>query len=115
MTPLQNQEQFETLWHPSQSTKPLALPVIVYFTARWCKACKRLDWAALREAFPPSKVTFMICDIDENDYTGGYVGCRSIPGFFVIHAGAGKKISGPFTNSSTATVQEWLQTVLEQS
>lgn len=113
MTPLLNQEQFESLWHPSQPTKPLHKPIIVYFTARWCKACKRLDWPVLRAAFPPEKVTFMICDIDENEYTPGYVGCRSIPGFFIILPN--KQIKGPYTNSSTPAVQEWLALALEDN
>lgn len=109
MTPLQTQEEFEKIWHPKQPTKPIVKPVVIYFTAKWCKPCKRIDWQTLHAAFS-SSIDFMLCDIDVNDYTGGYVGCRSIPGFLMITPK--KQLIGPITNSSTEAVHEWLSSSL---
>ena len=48
MIPLQTQEQFENLLKPVQDNGALAEDaVVVYFTASWCGACKRLDFESL--------------------------------------------------------------------
>ena len=48
MIPLQTQEEFEKLYKETA----LKAPILIYFTASWCGACKRLDWEFLKEEFP---------------------------------------------------------------
>lgn len=101
---LQSQEQFEILLGkiPTQDTIPPL--IIVYFTANWCKACKRLDLALIQGTLPTA--TWFKCDIDQNDYTAGYCGIRSIPTFLVIQD---KKVVSQLGDSRTEKVVEWLQ------
>ncbi len=110
MTRLQTQDQFEQLWQPKQPVAAFKAPLIVYFTVNWCKPCKRLDWTAIRQAFPTAD--FMLCDCEENEYTPGYLGVHGFPTFVILTPA--KKLIGPFTNSDTTTVIQWLQDNLPQ-
>ena len=103
MMPLQSQEQFEGLLGKVPTDEQIPPFFIVYFTARWCGACKRLDLSKIVESLP---VTWYKCDIDENDYTPGYCGVKSIPAFLVVK---NKKVFGPFGDSRTEKVIEWLK------
>lgn len=103
MIPLQTQEEFETLYKGS-----LKSPILIYFTASWCGACKRLDWEFLKEEFPDLPV--YICDIDQNKYTPGYCGVRSIPNFVLMPPS--KKLE-QFQSSETAKVATWLYKCLK--
>jgi len=105
MIPLQSQEMFETLFN---TNSPLTSPALVYFTAPWCGACKRIKWEFLMEEFP--NLTIYKCDIDENKYTPGYCQVRSIPSFAMIHPG--RKLTGPIQSSETAKVAAWIHTTL---
>jgi thioredoxin-like negative regulator of GroEL len=104
MTYLQSQEELEKLLGKIPSEEPLPDFVILYFTAKWCTACKRLDLQAIQETVP--KATWLKCDIDLNDYTAGYCGIRSIPSFLVIQ---NKKVTSQLTDSRTEKVVEWLK------
>lgn len=101
---LQTQEEFETLLGKIPTEKPLPSLIVIYFTATWCKACKRLDLQAIQGTVP--KATWMKCDIDKNDYTPGYCGIRSIPTFLVIQD---KKVVSQLSDSRTEKVVEWLK------
>lgn len=96
--PLQTQEEFETLYKGD-----LKAPILIYFTASWCGACKRLDWEFLSQEFPDLPV--YICDIDQNKYTPGYCGIRSIPNFVLMPPS--KKLEN-LQSSDTAKVASWL-------
>ena len=98
MIPLQSQEQFETIYKSK-----LEEPILIYFTASWCGACKRLDWKFLNEEFPDLKV--YKCDVDENKYTPGYCGVRSIPNF--VFMPLNKKLQ-QLQSSETAKVAAWI-------
>jgi thioredoxin-like negative regulator of GroEL len=101
---LQDQQQFEVLLGKIPSEKPIPSLIVIYFTATWCKACKRLNLEEIRQTL--SKATWMKCDIDKNDYTPGYCGIRSIPTFLVIQD---KKVVSQLSDSRTEKVVEWLK------
>lgn len=107
MIPLLRQETFEQLIGRLPSEQPLPSLVVVYFTASWCGACKRLDLQRLMDF--ASKATWFKCDIDENDYTAGFCGIRSIPTFLVIRD---QKVVGTLGDSRTEKVAEWLKSFL---
>jgi thioredoxin-like negative regulator of GroEL len=106
MTLLRTQEEFEVLLGrvPVSTDKPIPPFVIIYFTAVWCKACKKLDLDAIRAVVP--KATWLKCDIDRNDYTAGYCGIKSIPTFLVIQD---KKVVSQLGDNRTEKVVEWLK------
>ena len=104
LPPLPNQEYFEGLIARTNSGaaefKPL---VIIYFTASWCGACKRLDLPALVASRPDAQ--WFVCDVDDNNYTPGYCGIKTIPAFQAISYG---KTMPLFSNSSMPAVGAWL-------
>lgn len=108
---LMNQEEFEQLIGRGEPLPPDAtLPyfTVVYFTANWCGACKRLDMATLESSTP--EVNWLKCDVDVNNYTAGFCGIRSIPTFLAI---IDKKIVGQLSSSSTEQVYDWIQEKLQ--
>ena len=101
MIPLQTQEQCENLLKPVQDKGALAEEaVVVYFSASWCGACKRIDFTSLLSNTPKNIVWYK-CDVDENNYTLGYCGLSKLPSFAVIKNG---KFVGKFSSSDTMTV-----------
>ena len=107
MTPLPDQELFECLLCKKED--PVRLPTVpvcavVWFTAKWCGPCKRVDPAKLITEFP--MVVFYKCDVDENDYTAGYCNVRAIPTFLAIEKG---KVLGTFQSSSTDDISTWIR------
>jgi thioredoxin-like negative regulator of GroEL len=108
MTLLRTQEEFEVLLGRSPSENPIPLLTVIYFTAKWCNACKKLNVDEIQSVLP--KANWLKCDIDLNDYTAGYCGIRSIPTFLVIRE---KKILGQLGDSRTEKVVEWLKRFVE--
>ncbi len=104
MTLLQTQEEFEILLGRVPTEKPVPSFVVVYFTAEWCKACKKLDLETILSVVP--NATWLKCDIDKNDYTAGYCGIRSIPTFLVIRD---MKVVSQLGDSRTDKIVEWLK------
>ena len=107
MAPLPDQEYFEALIGKRTDDRLVkrgaARFVVIYFTAKWCGACKRLDLTKICSGFPG--IVFYKCDIDENDYTAGYCGINSIPTFLYIQDG---KILGTLGSSDTQKVGDWI-------
>jgi len=105
--PLTTHDIFEKLYENNS----LTAPVLIYFTADWCGACKRIDWGFLEEEFPSLPV--YRCDVDVNKYTPGFCQVRSIPNFIIMHPG-NKNMTGPFQASDTAKIATWIQTSLRK-
>ncbi len=103
MMSLPSQEFFESLIKKNPP-KPHAPIVIILFSASWCKPCQRLDKDFLVGL--SDKIKWYKCDIDENDYTFGYCGGRSIPAFLAIVNGNAQPL---FVSSDTMKVAEWMK------
>ena len=100
MIPLRTQEEFEHLYKEEK----LKAPILIYFTATWCGACKKLDWPFIQEEFP--ELTIYKCDIDENKYTPGFCQVKSIPHILIMTPS--KKIEN-LVSSDTAKVAAWIK------
>ena len=98
------QAEFETLIgrgeYPDAEVPPFT---VVYFTATWCGACRSIDLNALMAVFP--NVNWLKCDVDQNTYTHGYCGLRSIPAFVAIK---NKKIVGSLQSNDTKKIADWV-------
>ena len=105
MKNLGTQQDFEVLMGRLPSTTPPPDLNVVYFTAAWCGACKRLSMSGIEAVFPD--VNFLKCDVDANDYTPGFCGVRAIPAFVVVKKG---KVVGPFQSSDNKEVTDWIKT-----
>ena len=78
--------------------------VIILFTASWCGPCGKLDKDYLVGL--SNNIKWYKCDIDENKYTPGYCGVKSIPAFLAIVNG---KVKPLFTSSDTLKVTDWIK------
>lgn len=101
---LMTQDEFEQLLGRQPSEVELPRFTVIYFTANWCGACRRLDLPALEAAFPA--VNWLKCDVDQNHYTPGYCGVRSIPTFLIV---ADQKVVGTLTNNQNEAVAAFIQ------
>lgn len=103
MTDLPSQEFFESLIkkNPSKPHDPI---VIIKFGATWCGPCRRLDIDFLINL--SDQIKWYECDIDENDYTPGYCGVKSIPAFLAIVNG---NVQPLFVSSDTIKVAQWIK------
>lgn len=106
MEELKTQAQFEhEIW---QTNKPDLF--IVYFTAPWCSACRRLDMNSIVIGRP--NVRFYKCDSDVNQYTASFCGVRSLPTFVAFR---NRKVVDQISNSSTSAIKEWLADLCVQN
>jgi len=103
MMPLPSQEFFESLIkkNPPKPHEPI---VIVKFGAKWCAPCKRIDKEFLVGL--SDKIKWYDCDVDDNDYTPGYCGVKSIPAFLAIINGQPQPL---FMSSDTLNVAQWIK------
>ena len=98
------QEEFEILIGKGQEDVPVPTGVtVIYFTATWCGACRSVKPDALEAAMP--SVTWLKCDVDQNNYTSGYCGVRAIPTFLVVKNG---KILGTLQANQNEKVLAWV-------
>jgi len=109
MTPLQDQIMFESLIKKNPS-KPHDPRIVIAFTASWCGPCKRVNKSYLMEL--DNQIKWYLCDVDENEYTVGYCGVRSIPAFLAIVNGQAQPL---FVSSDTMAVAQWIKGGFKQT
>ena len=105
MIPLTTQEQYEDLWFGRMPHTPLFL---IWFTARWCGPCKRLDVAVLSAAAETAGIPFYVCDAAVNNYTPGFCDVNAFPTFMMLKP---RSVVARLKSSDTATVCSWIDTV----
>jgi hypothetical protein len=108
---LATQELFERMWFLPPGDAPLSgmrssdKGWIVWHSAAWCGPCKMLDIRLIEEIAARKGLTIWKCDVDQNEYTSGYLGVRSIPTFqFMVP----KKIVDTIQSADTTKVMEWI-------
>ena len=108
---LMNQEEFEQLLGRQPVPEGTVVPYfsVIYFTASWCGACRKLNIPALEAALP--EVNWLKCDVDQNNYTPGYCGVRSIPTFLIV---ANKQVVDTYTSSDNVKVEAWIRQHMAQ-
>lgn len=112
MNPLSQHEYFEKMIGRAPADEGEVLPsfAVIYFTARWCGACKKLKLDDIVNVTPKGTAWFK-CDVDDNNYTAGYCNIGSIPTFLVI---ANKQVVGQLSSSNTAGVCVWLEDMVSK-
>jgi thioredoxin-like negative regulator of GroEL len=111
MISLQTQDQLEALLRRGEYKNAQVAPLVaIYFTADWCGACRRLNLQEILAEVPEAR--WHICDVDENNYSAGFCGVRSIPSFMLIFNGQPSQL---FTNSDTNAVIHWIRANIHQA
>jgi thioredoxin-like negative regulator of GroEL len=82
---------------------------VVYFTAKWCATCKKLNLAAVLDRF--KGLRWHLCDIDDNEETYNECGITKIPTFMAIVNG--KPIKNTLQSSDADKVIEWLSEIID--
>jgi thioredoxin-like negative regulator of GroEL len=104
MIDLPNQEFLESLIvRNPEKQKPKNKYIIIYFTAKWCKACKALNIKEL-EALR-NDIMWYKCDVDVHQYTSTYCGVQSIPSFMAIVNGKCSQVISRFTEEQ---LRQWI-------
>jgi len=101
MFPL-SQEDLESLL---QMRDPPPL-VVIYFTAKWCGPCNKINLNRVVKF--RQGIQWMLCDVDDNDYSLGYCQGRSIPAWLAIVRGKPLPL---FQHSSDLEICKWLATL----
>ncbi len=112
MPMLPSHDYFEQLLGRQEAPAGTLMPqfTVIYFTANWCGACKRLDTEALMEEIP--EANWLKCDIDANSYTPGFCGVRSIPTFIVV---ADSQVKSTMTSNDTVKVAQWVRAEMRKA
>ena len=106
---LETQEQFEELIGRIPVLEPLPSLTVIWFSANWCGPCRKIQMDKLMSEFPAN---WLKCDVDQNSYTAGFCGIRSIPTFMVIY---NTKILGTKGSSDTNEILQWLNSFLTKT
>jgi thioredoxin-like negative regulator of GroEL len=104
MIELPSQEFLESLIvRNPEKQKPKNKYIIVYFTAKWCKACKELNVKFMESL--RNDIVWYKCDVDKHDYTATYCGVQSIPSFMAIVDGKCSQVISRFTEEQ---LRQWI-------
>ena len=108
---LVKQDQFEKLWFnrdparpPVEGQRPSDRVWIVYFTAKWCGPCKKLNMGQIETLMEAKKVPLWRCDVDDNEYTPGYCQVKVVPTFICFKPGT---VVSTLQSADTPTVMKW--------
>jgi len=80
---------------------------VIYFTAKWCGPCNELPLDKIVQL--DKKINWLLCDVDDNTYTPGYCGLRSIPSFLPIVRGKALPL---FQSSSATEIYKWMHKIV---
>ncbi len=112
---MKTQELFETLWFHKdaalpalEGTRPVDRGWLMYHTAKWCGACRHVDVPAVVSHAETFGLTVWKVDQDENDYTSGYCGVRSIPTWQFCVPG---KIVSTLQSNDTQKINAWVDSL----
>jgi thioredoxin 1 len=100
MIELQSREQLETA-----ANAATAYPVLIWYSARWCAPCRRIDAIAVQNAATDAKFTFAHCDVDKVSLAVHLHGIDRIPTFILFHRGA--EISR-LNSATTSEITAWI-------
>lgn len=109
LQPLPNHELFEKLYTGAKEDN-IQYPILINFSANWCGPCKKIDWGFLLDEFGDRFASIYKCDVDENKYTPGFCGVKSIPSWIILRGP--KQVEGAVQISDTAKVASWIFTSL---
>ncbi len=109
--PLTNHELFEKLYVGAKEDN-IQYPILINFTASWCGPCRKIDWGFLLEEFGSRFAAIYKCDVDENKYTPGFCGVKSIPAWMILKGP--KQVEGSVQISDTAKVASWIFNTLQK-
>ena len=104
---------FEEYWNGTAApTKPIGIrkednAFLVYFTATWSGACKRLNVDVIEAAAKSIGVPMWKVEQTSNDLTASFCDVISLPTFALIKD---KKIWSRLSVSDTDTVVSWIKT-----
>jgi len=102
---------FEMYWNGTAApTKPVGVrkedsAFIVYFTASWCGACKRLSLEHIEVAAKAVGLPVWKVEQTVNDISAGFCDINSLPTFLVVKP---KTIVSKLVSSNTETVVSWI-------
>lgn len=104
MFDLPSQEFLESLIvRNPEKQKPKHDIAIIYFTAKWCKACKEIKVEMLEGL--RNDVVWYKCDADKHQYTLPYCDVKSIPSFMAIVNGKCGQAISRFTEEQ---LKQWI-------
>ena len=103
MTPL-NQPALEKML---QNKLPAQHPyIVIYFTAKWSGPCNNLPLDKIVAS--NADVQWFICDVDDNNYSAGYCGVKSVPSFMAVVHGKSQPV---LSTSDSAKIFLWLSSL----
>lgn len=103
MNPL-SQEFLEALLQ--NKVKDAPTHCVIFFTAKWCGPCNNLPLDKLVAV--SDKLTWFLCDVDENQFSPGFCGVSGIPAMLGIVRGKPTKL---FQAGNPQATAQWLMQV----
>jgi thioredoxin-like negative regulator of GroEL len=76
---------------------------VIYFTASWCGPCNALPLDKIVNI--DKNINWYLCDVDDNQYSPGYCGVKSVPSFLGIVHG---KPTALLQTSAPNDIYKWL-------
>lgn len=104
MIPLTQEYLEDLLQNKLKETPPL---IMIYFTAKWCGPCNNvpLDFLVASN----KEFQWFLCDVDDNQYSSGYCGVKSIPSFMGVIGGKPTQL---MSSSDPNKIHAWMQSIL---